>query len=290
MKKVIITATLMAILVVQYSHAQDKSVFKAISVSASMQTYESQQEPAQFQFTLPHEGSSSWLLNAAASVGLKPLSKGTLTSKFVAEFHRNTLIDDEQYNYQAGYQFEIMDGDGSKLTPYITGNVKYVRDQIADKHSLAASVNALPYYHPDKGFVLGSPGYFNSENFTYVVAPSIEFQYQEYFASATHSGSILRPIVNLSNSLAFNKEAKYAPLKLLELTFNYVWRYALINSTANEEGRTSLLKTGLNYYLYSGATGKSSPVSLGINYNQGSDPLNGLLKQRYWLFSLQVKI
>jgi hypothetical protein len=290
MKK-ILTLTIIVVLLGLNVHSQGffKRTFK---ISSSMQTYETQQEPAQFQLRINNHAKDDWLINAAVSAVFRELSSGPYTSKLVAELHRNTIIDEEQYNYQAGYQFVFMNGSGATLTPYIIGNLKYVRDRVEDNHSFVATVNLLGYLHTSS-LSLGRQKHFDNDKFTYTISPAVEFQYQNFFASEADPGSIFRPMVIVSASLAknwANIPGKISPAKMVEVSFNSTFRSAVINSTTNSEKYTKLFKAGINYFLYFDAQKESSPVSIGASYNLGSDPLNGLKDQKFWQLALQIKI
>ncbi|MDB5136390.1 MAG: hypothetical protein JWP37_2993 [Mucilaginibacter sp.] len=284
--------------------------FGKFQLRQSFQTSDLQQSPAMLQLTIPGTGKSNWLVDAGASVTLSRLSSGPFTSKLVAEFHRNTLVDSQQYNYQAGYNFSWFKRNGNHVTPVWTGNLKYIRDRVDSSNSLAATLNFSLYRSKNKGFDLGRPGYLSNEKYTYQLTPSVEAQYQQLMTSDKQAtGSILRPLVDLSASFAWNKKKKddsvtickevdgvlkkvkikklEAPQKLLEFAFDYINRYAAVNNTGNGERYTKLLKTGISYYLLSTST---SSVSLGASYNLGSDPLNGLKDQRFWQFSLQLQL
>jgi hypothetical protein len=138
----------------------------------------------------------------------------------------------------------------------------------------------------------GRPAYIDSEKYTYQLGPYAEVQYQQFFASgAKISGAIIRPMIDFSASFARNRKKKGTkiarPPKLVEIAFDYVNRYAIVNSTGSKEGYTKLFKAGLNYYILSTP---GSSVAFGMNYNLGSDPLNGLKEQRFWQFALQVQL
>ncbi len=285
--------------------------FGKFQLRRSFQTAEYQQDPAMLQLTLPGTGRSNWLIDAGAAVTLGKLSSNSFTSKLVVEFHRNTLIDSLQYNYQAGYNFSWFKRKGNyHLTPVWLGNVKYIRDRADSSHSLATTLNFSLYRSGKNSCNLGRPAYLADEKYTYQLSPSIEAQYQQILASDKQAtGSILRPLLDISASFAWNRKKEIdtlttcrmvngvltmvkvkkteAPKKLMEFAFDYANRYAAINNTGNGERYTKLLKAGVNYYLLSS---DSMTISLGASYNLGSDPLNGLKDQRFWQFSFQLQL
>ena len=265
--------------------------FKGFQLRQSFQTADLQQSPAQLQFTLPGNGKDSWLVDAAVSAGIAPLSSSAVTSKFVAEYHRNTILDEPQNNYQIGYNMQYLQEGNDNLRLLLTGNVKYIQDVVDSTHSLAITLNLAGYRNKKNALNWDHPAYLSDEKYTYQFSPYLEAQYQQFFASGNqNAGAILRPLADLSGSLAINKpkpKKLVAPTKLVELTLDYTNRYAIVNTTDNGEKFTKLFKAGLNYYFIN--TGSKS-ISFGASYNQGSDPLNGLKDQQFWQFSLQVQI
>lgn len=272
--------------------------FKNFQLRQSFQTADQQQSPAQLQFTLPGDGKNSWLVDAAVSLSVAPLSSGPFTSKIIAEYHRNTIVDAPVYNYQAGYSFNYLQRGTNNLRLLLTGNVKYINNLADTNRSFAITLNFAGYRNALHGLNWDHPFYLDNKKYTYQFSPYLEAQYQQLSANgAGKSGSIFRPVADLSGSFAINKQTVStgdhkkvklaAPSKLIELAVDYTNRYAVINSTGNGEGFTKLFKAGLNYYFISNS---SSSVSMGASYNQGSDPLNGLKDQRFWQFSLQVQL
>jgi len=267
--------------------------FSSFELRQSFQTPDAQLNPAQLQLTIPETGRSNWLVDAGISLTMGKLSVGPLTSKLIAEVHRNTLVDDQQYNYQAGYNLTWYKDKGDyHATAVWTGNLKYIRDKIDSSKSFAATLNFSIYRSGKNSLNLGRPGYLSHQKYTYQLTPSVEAQYQQVFtADKQATGVILRPVLDIAASFAINKKKEKgklaAPSKLVELALDYVNRYAIINSRGNSERYTKLLRPAINYYLLNTS---SSSVAIGASYNLGSDPLNGLKAQQFWLFSLQVQL
>jgi len=290
MKKIYI---LLVVMNVTCTWCFGQGFFTGFKMRQSFQTADAQQNPAALQLTIPDAGKSNWLVDAGLAVTLGKLSQGSFTSKLVGEFHRNTLTDSLQYNYQLGYNFSILKSKGDNvLMPYWTGNIKYVRDIVDSAHSVAGSVNLLLYRTGRETLNLGRPGFLSNGKYTYQLCPSFEAQYQQVLASdKKHTGAILRPLASISTSIAINKApapgSVLFPQKSFELALSYVNRYAIINSTNNAEKYTKQFKGGINYYFFNNST---SSAAFGGSYNLGSDPLNGLKDQRYWQFALLVQL
>jgi hypothetical protein len=210
------TLTLITICLCSAVCGYAQSTVSGFQIRKSFEASDDLQKPAEFMFTAPHEGSDSWLVDAGAAVTLGKLSAGTFTSKLTAEYHRNTLIDAEQNNFQAGYNFNIFNGStggaGSFYATAITGTVKYVSDKIKGDKSFAATFNFTPYISGGRnaageyGFNLGRPGYTNNWKNTYQVGPALEVQYQQVISSASGAtGGIIRPLVDLFAAFSINK-------------------------------------------------------------------------------------
>jgi hypothetical protein len=258
----------------------------------SFETSDEQESPGQLQLTLPGGGKDSWLVNAATAFTLPELSSGSVTSKIVAEYHRNTALDNVQNNYQVGYNLRWFERGATNFKAVVTGNIKYVDDVQGGTNSLAATANLAGYKRKGKGLRWSIPTYLDSNKYTYTFGPYIAGQYQQFFRGSGQqtTGSILRPLGNLSSSFAINKKqgkGDILPPKMIELSVDMTVRYAVVNTTNSGEGFTKLYKAGVNYYILNGG---SASVSLGANYNIGSDPLNGLKDQRFWQLALQVQI
>jgi hypothetical protein len=101
MKK--LSITLLALVIGGQLYAQEESKFwKNIQISESLETAEKKEKPAQFMVTFPKDLPSSWLINAGVAYKFDDFFKYG-TSKALIEYHKNTLTDKEQNNFQVGY-------------------------------------------------------------------------------------------------------------------------------------------------------------------------------------------
>ncbi len=265
-------------------------VFDKFQLRQSFQDASEKESPAQLLLSLPSSGKSNWLVDAGLSARVVPWSGTYSIFNLVGEFHRNTLIDSAQYNWQLGLNYTYLRPKAAgKLAFSWTGNAKYVRDVADTTHSIATTLS-LGFYRSGINFTnIGRPAYLNNGKMTYQLDPSVQVQYQQYLGSDTHTGAIVRPLVSLAASLAWNgkRTAGLAPPKKFEIAAAYINRYAAINKTGDGEGYSKLFRSGVNYYFLNS---KSSTVSLGVSYNRGSDPLNGLKDQNFLQFAFQVQI
>lgn len=271
--------------------AKSKSVFfKNIRLRQSFETSDQVSEPAQIQVSAPDKGKVSWLLDAGLSADIARISN-TTTSNVTVEYHRNTLISSEQNNFQAGYGLSYFGDKPSGLNSIITLNLKFIRDWQEPSTSAAITGN-YTLFNQGKGLRLNQAGYLNNRAFTYNLNPYVGFEYQYLGGTPANNGNILRPLANVSAAIALNKKqtpqeaANSKPSKTIELTAGYIMRYAVVNSTGDDEGYSQLLKAGVNYYIIDS---KTLNAAIGACYKHGSDPLAGLAEQSFWQVTLQFE-
>lgn len=285
--KVIIFAALLAT-VAGSAMAQDKTLIKNLQLRSSFDESAKKPSPAQFVFTIPKGKDNSWLVDAG--LAYKVAATTTFTSKITAEYHKNTLIDKEQENFSGGYSGVWLQ-KGVDLQQIVTTGAKYVHDWEESSHSLAVTGN-YSLFKATKGFRINAPGYSKDNAISYLLTPYVGFEYQQIMQTktGTQTGGLMRGIANLSASFAFNRPIDptdvKAPKKFLEFSADYTGRYAFINGTGNGEKDTFMLKAGASIYLIDDG---DTQVSMGAKFNNGSNPLQGLKKQRFWQFSLNVQ-
>jgi hypothetical protein len=273
---------------------------QSVQIRQTFETSDGKSAPAQVQLSFPELGKSSYLIDAAVALKINFLQLSSVTAYFTAEYHRNTLISLPQNNYQLGYNlrwFERSARPESNWRNVITANLKYVGNQTDSTHSFALTANWTWYRKNRDGLQLNRPGYLSRGAepyaYTYNLTPYLGTQYQQFFMSnaAMHEGATVRGLGNLSGAIALNKKYNTAngikqPQKNIELFADFTARYAAVH-TSRMEGYTKLLKTGINYYFINT---EQTSVSLGGNYNLGSDPLNGLKNQQYWQIAFQLQL
>jgi len=258
-------------------------------------------EPVKFQFTLPDNHENSFLIDGA--VGLPffdvPLKKGMeMTGKFIGEYHRNTLITEEQFTWQAGLSTSIRtrilrNKTNTTFTQLIfTPTLKYSRNVMDTVNSFILMMDVIPFRSSTKGFNLNTYTIRGNRKLINLlsVVPAFELQHNYSAQNEADNGTILRPLVKFQYSIGGNKlrfpvTRMVEPIKTWEASVDYTIRYAIINSTVNREKYTTLLATGVDYYFL------TLPVSVafGVSFHYGSDPLQGLKKQQYWLATLSIQ-
>lgn len=279
-----------------------KKFLSALTLQNEIDPLPDKPDPATFQLTFPKDGSDSWLVNGAIGYNhnlyydwkdkndySKGKDKWTLTPLF--SYHRNTLIDEEQYNWQTGVSVTFANigrktSSGTLISHYASMGFKYSRNVIDTVQSLLFTGQYDLYRSGAKGINIGANKPTGPVLHYFSVTPSYQFQYNFQANSKTLEGAIFRPQVTASYELASNLEKKQlSAKKKVSASFEYTARYDAVNSTGVREEYTYLLKTGLNLYLL------NNPLTVTISgsYNYGSDPAKGLKQQEFWLIALKVQ-
>jgi len=257
---------------------------KQVSISQSTATSEQQQQPAQFLLTMPQKGKSSYLIDAGVSVDFSKQFKGFPLATLIMEYHRNTLVDSVQNNFQVGLKgtFTLHSSHSGDQNFYLITTPKYIIDQVLKEHSLASDF-LFTFDNYGDGIKWNTGNY--DSDYKHVLKPVLLFgtQVQQVFASDTTApkGFILRPLVTGSLSYAFLR-TRYDPAVLLSLT--YTQRFAVINQTISRERFTHLFKAGADYFIIT----QPVKLSIGVAFTDGADPLQGLKQQQYYLVSINV--
>ena len=275
--------------------------FQRLEIRQSFGSAGARKAPAVFQLTIPKNEDASYLIDAALGLPLidVPIGKAVnMEGKIIGEYHRNTLIDDEQHTWQTGFSSTIrtkIKRNSSNTTYtqfYFTPTIKYSRNLIDTANALIFSMDFIPFRSGEKGLNLNTYTIRGSRNLVHLLSlmPGFEFQNNFSAKSDQNNGTILRPLFKAQYLLAGNKKripeiAMISPEKTWEASIDYTIRYAVINSTLTDEKFSNLLKTGVDYYFL------TSPVSLsfGFSFNYGSDPMQGLKKQHFYLATLSLQ-
>ena len=291
MKNFIFLLLLLSITTVSYGQVTKSWFDRAVIIGQSMEIItDGKQDPAQFQLTFPHKDTASYLINAGVSILLGKSNgfKSTLTG----EYHRNTNADSAQNNFQFGYTYNtrFLKGGIDRADHYIYGDIKYVYDGIDIKNSIAA--NFLYTWVADQAAInINANNFSKNKKTSFYLSPFIGPQIQHVFSAANDSakGFILRPVVSLSASFAINRipdsvNQRSQPQPLISFSASYTGRKDIVNSSKVPEGYTQLFKAEADYYIIT----KPVKLSLGISYLTGSDPIQGLKKQQFWIVSFNI--
>jgi hypothetical protein len=269
--------------------AAKKSWFdKNVTIGQSMATSDEQALPAQLTVTLPEDKPGSYLINIGTAIKFRPpFWKKIMITKVTAEFHRNTLTDSVQENWQFGLKTTIdlsAKQADTALHIYLIADPQYTVDRVALTNSLAS--NFLITLGKD-----GGKFHWNANNFgpnkhgAFIPAVLFGAQVQEVFAENTTapSGFKFRPLAIANLSYVFFKPKSIID-PLIRIQTTYAQRISVVNRTADGEYWSHLFRAGIDYFFLL----KPVKLSMGASFVNGSDQFAGLKQQQYFLLSLNL--
>lgn len=274
---------LMLILTFNNIYSQRDSLFwKRILIGKSMETAEQKEKPAQFQITIPKD-STSWLVDFGISYKINNV-KNQSSSKIILEYHKNTIVDKKQNNFQLGFgRTQFLGSNEDTNGFYINSDLKYVYDGIDVKNSFASNLLFTYYKESDNGLSINAPNVFDRSSIFLSAFGGIQMQGIFKAKDDLSQGFIVRPQYVLALQYNFNDTSDIiTPKPIFRLSIDYTGRYDILNSTEYKENYTHLFTAGAEFFI----AYKPVKVSLGGSFNYGSDPLRGLKQQQFWLFSL----
>lgn len=278
-----------------------KKLFSQIIIQNEIDPMPDKPDPATFQLTFPKDKDDSWLIDAAIGWKFGPHGKWrtdrdkgkniwTFTPSF--SYHRNTLVDEEQYNWQTGVSITFANVNRTPkkkdliMGHYLDIGLKYSRNVIDTVQSFLNTGQYDLFRSGKHGLNIGTNTPTGPFLHFFSITPAYEFQYNFKANSKAHEGAILRPHVSVNYEIGSNLERiQHNAKKKISLTLAYTARYDAANSTGFREYYTQLFKSGLNLYLLN----DPMTVTLSGSFNYGSDPAKGLKNQQYWLVGLKLQ-
>jgi hypothetical protein len=294
MKTPILTLFFVGYALVGYS--QDK-FFDRLTLRQSFQSKNDKAEPAVFTFTKPKDKDESWLLNAAIGFNLLKSGNSVLTLDPYFEYHKNTLIDKVQDNWQFGISSEWQSRNLSqkKWSPIFIASIKYNEDQIKKNTSFQGNIYFTPLF---KGKAK-NPKYFWIPNNTSDFGNVFQFSYSPYIGfenenrlktkDDSSAGNIYRALFRVTSTVSlFPKSEKLKG----KFEFYIDWQYrnnfseSVENLTKTEH---KFLTTSFNYTFFSTKDGKKA-AKIGLDYTNGENPTKNFEQQSFYAISLKVKL
>lgn len=253
--------------------------------------------PANLSFAFPEDKSNYYIINAGvgyefghSSTGEKRKFDNSFTVYFV--YNRNNQIDKEQSNIKFGTTAnQIFYLNEDPVTAIFADNsFGYLRDFQNVSNSLLVTSYWSPLLKKNDFLKLG--GYAVSDSpFAYYILPRLGLEFQHRFSAKNddNNGSDLRGFFGLELSFLFKKntsgsESKYIRTKCIELKTAYDGRQSIIKNVDNQTWYSSMFKTELQVYPL-----KEDNFSIGLSYNKGTSPIDGLEKQGFWLLAFRYK-
>ncbi|MFC6099097.1 hypothetical protein [Olivibacter domesticus] len=289
-------ACLYTVVAAQDTTEQKKSFFDRVELRQSFNTPDGKNAPVQFQMTFPKNKDHSFLIDGGIAYSLEQWGDG----KIFGEYHRNTLVEKEQHNWQAGfasvwYAKAKRNQAGTTINRwFFSPTLKYIMDKVDTVHSLALNVDALPFRSGEKGLNLATNTLSSNKRLIHFALLSGGTEIQQNFSAKNdgEKGFILRPTLKVQYSLAGNKrrDLMTEPIKTWAFTFNYDQWYDLINTTDYEENYTHFFRGGFDYFFLTAAENSTNmDLSVGVSFNYGSKPQQALDQQQFWLFTINIQ-
>lgn len=288
--------SIMLICVAFTARSQD-SFLDRLTLRQSFQSRNARAEPSIFTFTKPKEKQASWLLNAAIGVNLLKSSNAVLTLDPYFEYHKNTLIDRVQDNWQVGISSEWQSRDFTQKQwslIFITA-IKYNEDKIKNNTSFQGNLYFTPLF---KGKAM-NPVYFWIPNNTSNFGRAFQFSYTPYIGlenenrinteTDTSSGDIYRAIFRITSEVSLFPQNEQMRGKF---EFNVDWQYrnnfreTVTDLTATEH---KYFTSSFNYIFFSENDGTKS-AKIGLDYTKGENPTRNFEQQSFYAISLKVKL
>jgi len=275
---------------------QKRSFFNRLEFRQSFNTLDGKNAPVQFQMTFPKNKDHSFLVDGGIAYGPEQWRGG----KIFGEYHRNTLVEEEQHNWQAGFASVLYaklkrNREGTTSSRwFFSPTLKYIVDRIDTVHSLALNIDALPFRSGERGLNLATNTLSSNKRLIHFAFLSGGTEIQQNFSAKDKSeeGFILRPALKAQYSLAGNKRRALMtePIKTWAFTFNYDQWYDLINTTAYEENYTHFFRGSFDYFILTAAENVNNmDLSVGVSFNYGSKPQQALDKQQFWLLTVNIQ-
>lgn len=258
---------------------EESKFWNKILIGESMETAEQKESPAQIQITLPKKDSTSWLVNVGVSYDIASSVRNF--SKIEIEYHKNTLTDKKQNNFQTGYGLTHFFSENPS-TFFLNADAKYVYDGVDVKNSIASNL-LFSYYGDGDDFKFNTLLNRDKKSFWFLSGfAGTQLQGIIKAKDEAAQGFIVRPLYVLGIQYNFTNKPGHTSKPIFRLWADYTGRYDLINSTSYQEKYTHLFKTGGDIFIAYWPV----KVSVGASFNYGSDPIKGLRQQQFWLISL----
>lgn len=311
MRKTLLVCALLS-LTVSVAVAQEKKIFEHIKIRKAFESNtDDEDKAANFSINFPSGGKETYLVNAGIGYSFGDstwqnkndhLRMHNFTTFFV--FNRNTELEKKQHNFKLGMnynRFMAIDDDADKVI-IADHALEYLRNYNDTTHTAVAT----SYWHYfSKLCKVKFGGYAQSKSaFAHFVNLKVGAEYQQAFAANSENVKGLDARVYYSPSLNIllkkvtygeekdPKTGKMVKKKLernewtkgLELVLSYEGRSTFASTVDNIEKYKQFLKAELNVYLT-----PDNSLKIGVSYNKGSNPIDGLLDQDFWLLALSWK-
>lgn len=295
---------MLLLLVIGFNSGYSQSkIWQQIKIRKAFETNsEDDDKAAILSFTFPKNKTNYFLINAGIGYEFGKSSKETKNKKIFKNsfsgffvYNRNNQVDKEQNNYKLGVTSNQIFYTNTESSTAIFGanSIEYMRDYKDSTHSFLMTTYWYPFSKKSNSIKLG--GYAQSQSLiAYKFLPQLGLEYQNAFdtKSISDKGFDLRSFFSIGGSLLFKKRT-YEEGKLLEknrwtkgveLNVTYDGRYSIAKNISKGNDFTSLFKSEIVFYPT-----QDNKISIGLSYNSGESPIDGIEKQTFWLLAFKVK-
>lgn len=272
-------------------------IWERLSLRESFQSKLSEAKPAVISYTAPEEKEESWLLNAALGYNFSRHWKSNLTFEVYAEYHRNTLVDKEQQNWQSGLalEWQIQKMITPKWSPILLSTVKYNEDLEKDVASLQGNLYLTPIFK-SKGF---DWRYFWVPHIKSDLGTLARFHYTPYIGFENENriqatemedeGNIYRLLGRITAALEFFPlSEKWGNKIQLTADYHYRWNFSEDVESLTQEVQ-DFLTASVNYKFFSEDEGKREAM-IGFDYVNGANPTKNFEDQSYYAVAFKLKL
>ncbi len=285
-----------SLIVSQETDKINQSFWDNFTLRKSFTSANSKAKAAVITYTNPKDKKESWLLNAALGLNILTPKKEIIALSPYIEYHRNTLVDEEQNNWQTGLALEWQTRDLvlKKWSPILIGSTKYNQDIKNEVNSLQGNLYATAIF---KGYNLDYKHFYIPNNivnfgklFQFVYTPYVGLENENRLKTETISeeGNIYRAYLRVTSSIVlFPISEKWCDK--IELVTDWQYRY---NFSENVDELTTedhnYFSAGMNYIFFTTENGSKS-AKIGVDYVHGENPSKNFEDQSYYAITLKVK-
>ncbi|MGH2666513.1 hypothetical protein [Flavobacterium sp.] len=271
------------------------------------------EKPANLSFTFPKEKEDIFKINAGIGYSFSELGRNQnheLTVFYV--YNKNNQIDKRQENYKFGLAHNAFYRIEDNMAFINETSVEYLNDNAQKSRSFLAQ-SYLQFYSNREDLPSFASYALKSSRFAYQLNPKIGLEYQTAFdaESPLQNGYNLRSYFNIGGSILLKKKTK---IELITVTNTLAPDGVTVTKTVEEKSEKELdkmfWKKGLeivvnyegrnilsdnfdgnpNYLHFFKGELKLYPIdndnlSIGLSYNKGESPIDGLGKQEFWMLS-----
>lgn len=312
----VVTKEVVTIQRIQSSKLIVNSFWNDISIKKSFDTKtDDDEKAATISFTIPKDKENIFKVNAGIGYTLDTLknNKYNAVTRFFV-YNKNNQIDKRQENYKLGINHNFIYFTKNDSGIINDNSLEYLNDNVKKAQSLLA-LSYLSIRSNKEKLIFESYAARNSW-FAYKLLPKVGLEYQNSYdvALPLEQGYYFRSYFNVGGAILLRKKtvteettktisynskgkevknieskkevvlAKTLSKKGLELIVNYEGRNSLLDNFDDNPNYTYFLKGELKLYPIN-----NNNLSIGLSYNKGENPLEGLEKQEFWMFGLNFK-